>query len=126
MGVTPIYESASGVINLSGDGQEIEYAVLMKIIPEDKILRNALALNLVDEPIIDKVAAAIRAYHSHATGGPQISVFGTPEVITQNVRENFYQTEDFIGKTISSETFEFVKRESLSFMEKNRGPWNKG
>ena len=121
MGVTPIYESASGVINLSGDGQEIEYAVLMKIIPEDKILRNALALNLVDEPIIDKVAAAIRAYHSHATGGPQISVFGTPEVITQNVRENFYQTEDFVGKTISSETFEFVKRESLSFMEKNRG-----
>jgi aminoglycoside phosphotransferase family enzyme/predicted kinase len=120
IGVTTIYESASEVINLCGDGQEIEYAVLMKIIPEDKILKNALALNLVDEPIMDKVAAAIRSYHSQAPSGPQISVFGTPEVITQNVRENFYQTEDFIGKTISSETFEFIKTQSFSFMEKYR------
>ena len=119
IGVTTIYESAAGVINLIGDGREIEYAVLMKIIPEDKILRNALALNLVDELIIDKVAAAIRAYHSGATGGPQISVFGTPEVIAQNVMENFYQTEDFIGETISAETFQCIKRQSLGFMEKN-------
>lgn len=74
IGVTTIYKSASGVINLRGDGQEIEYAVLMKIIPEDKILKNALALNLVDEPIMDKVAAAIRA--QPFTGSQRTPNFG--------------------------------------------------
>lgn len=120
LSVIGVYESLSGKINLIGKGQVIEYAVLMNRIPEEKVLRNALGLDLVNESTIEKVADGIRTYHSLAERGPQISVFGTPEVIMQNVKENFCQTEGFVGETISSETFNFIRHKSLSFMEKER------
>lgn len=120
LGVVAIHESQVCGVNIRGDGAEIEYAVLMRLIPEDKILLNALAHDLVDETTIDRVADSILKFHLQAARGPQISIFGAPEVIMHNVRENFYQTEPFIGKTISSETFELIRRESFIFMEQNK------
>ena len=120
LGVVSIFESSSGIVSLGGEGRVIEYAVLMRLIPENKILKNALALDLVSVSTIEKVADSIRYYHSKASRGPQISIFGAPEVITQNIKENFSQTESFIGKTISNETFKFIKYSSLSFVEQKR------
>lgn len=121
LGVAPIYESSAGKINLTEEGSEIESAVLMRYIPEEKVLRNALGLGMVNENIIDRVSKTIKDFHLKAASGPQISIFGAPEVITKNVKENFYQTEDFIGQTISAETFESTRSAALKFLEENRG-----
>ena len=121
LGVVSICESSAGRINLNEEGAEIECAVLMRYIPEQKVLRNALALGMVNESTIDRVSNSIKEFHLKAVGGPQISIFGAPEVITRNIKENFYQTEDFIGETISAETFESVRSASLKFLEENRG-----
>lgn len=120
LGVVPVNESPEDGINLNGYGPVIEYAVLMRFVPDEKILKNALAQNTVEQTTIDRVADNILEYHSKASGGPRVSIFGAPEVIMQNVLENFIQTEPFIGKTIALETFEFIKRESLGYLKRNR------
>ncbi len=120
LGVVTVNESPECGINLKGLGPEIEYAVLMRFVPDDKILKNALATNIVDYTTIDKVADSILEYHSKSSRGPQISIFGAPEVIMQNVLENFTQSEAFIGRTISLETFEIIKTESLNYLKCNR------
>ncbi|MFH0958281.1 MAG: AAA family ATPase [Pseudomonadota bacterium] len=120
LGVVSVNESLEHGINLRDEGSEIEYAVLMRFVPDNKILKNALAQNTVEPAIIDKVADSIREFHSKASGGSRVSIFGAPEVIMQNVLENFIQTEPFIGKTIPADIFEEIKKESLGYLERNR------
>lgn len=120
LGVESVNESAEVGINLNGIGPDVEYAVLMRFVPENKILKNALTYNNVDPNTIDRVAECILDYHSKASSGPAISVFGAPDIIKQNVLENFIQTKPFIGKTIPVETYDMIKRESLGYLESNR------
>ncbi len=119
LGVVDICESQSG-INLSGEGQIIEVAVLMSRIPEDRIMTNMLKNDLITADILDRLADRIAYFHSHAAGGPAIAGFGSIEVIYQNVRENFDQVLPFVGRTIDEDTHGQISRLSLDFIDTHR------
>ena len=116
LGVVSICQSGSGV-NLSGEGEEIEVAVLMSLIPEDRIMTNMLKHDLITGEILDKIADKIAYFHSSADRGHGIASFGSIEVIYQNLRENFDQVIPFVGRTIDKDTYDQISRLSLDFVD---------
>ncbi len=98
--VVPINKSK--IIKMKGEGETVEYAVKMKRMPEDKIMSKLLEENKVDEKLTDKIAKVVTDFHAKADTNARISEFGSLAVIGTNWKENFDQTKEFVGKTISA------------------------
>jgi aminoglycoside phosphotransferase family enzyme/predicted kinase len=118
--VVGIHRSDAG-INLMGDGREIDAAVLMRRIPEDRLMIAMLRNGQVTPVLLDRVADKLAYFHSKAQTGPHISGFGSPVVIYHNLQENFDQTEAFIGRTIDAETHAVTRELAMRFLNEH-GP----
>ncbi len=117
--VVPIHLAGSEV-NLRGEGEEIEAAVLMRRIPQERVLDNMLENEEVTETILDRLAERLAFFHSKASGGPEITGFGSVEVVSQNLRENFDQARRFIGLTIDGQTHEEISNLAFDWLKSNR------
>jgi hypothetical protein len=121
--VVPI--NKSNTIKIKGKGETVEYAVKMKRIPQEKILSRLLEENKVDNNLIDSIAKIIAEFHSKAETDKRISEFGSLAIIETNWKENFDQTREFVGKTISLKDFEFVRQRIEDFMKRNASLFEK-
>lgn len=119
LAVVPICEDAAG-INLEEKGEQIDAAVLMRRIPQEKTMERMLEEDLVTPELLDRVADRIAHFHSQAAKGPQISVFGSLDVLQHNMQENFSQTQPYIGRTIDRATYDEIESLSREFLENNR------
>ena len=116
--VVPI--NKSGEIRIKGEGETVEYAVKMKRMPQDKIMSKLLEENKVDKTLSDKIAKIIADFHSKAETNRRISEFGSLKIIGTNWRENFYQTKEYVGKTITAKSFKLISEGIENFMKKNK------
>lgn len=121
--VVPINESEG--IRIKGTGNTVEYAVKMRRMPQERMLSKLFERNEVDNRLIDRIAKIIAEFHSKAETNQRISKFGTLATIETNWEENFDQTEDFVGKTITKENFEFVRKKVREFMASNSSMFEK-
>ncbi len=115
--VVPI--NKSDAIKIKGEGETIEYAVKMKRMPQEKMMSKLLEKNKVDDRLVDRIAKIIAEFHSKAETSRRISEFGSLAVIETNWKENYDQTEEFIGKTTSNEDFELIRDRINNFMRRN-------
>jgi len=115
--VVPITKSEC--IKISGEGETVEYAVKMKRIPEKKIMTRLLEEGKVDKKLVDKMAKIIAEFHLKAKTSKRIGEFGSLPMIERNWKENFEQTEEFVGKTISKESYEVIRKKVDDFMKRN-------
>jgi aminoglycoside phosphotransferase family enzyme len=115
--VVPI--NKSDVIRIKGEGETVEYAVKMKRIPQKKMLSKLLEKNEVGNELIDKIAKIIAEFHSKAETNRRISEFGSSAIIETNWKENFEQTRNFIGKTISVKDFNLIRERVEDFVKRN-------
>jgi aminoglycoside phosphotransferase family enzyme len=112
-------------IKIKGTGEIVEYAVKMKRIPQEKMLNRLLEENTVDNKLVDRIAKIIADFHAKAETNSKISEFGSLPTVETNWKENYDQTEEFIGKTISQEDFELIREEINRFMEQNAAVFEK-
>jgi aminoglycoside phosphotransferase family enzyme len=115
--VVPI--NKSDAIKIKGAGETVEYAVKMKRMPQEKMMSKLLEENKVDDRLVDRIARIIADFHSKAETNRRISEFGSMTIIETNWKENFAQTEDFVGKTISTEDCKLILERSSDFMKRN-------
>lgn len=118
LGVVAITADANG-FQLGGNGDAVEYAVKMKRLSEEMSLRRMLDAYNVTEELIRRLGRTIAGFHKSAATSEHISAFGSPDVIGKNTRENFSQTEQFIGKAIGQGLFLRIKDYAASFIEAN-------
>ncbi|MEJ2716456.1 MAG: AAA family ATPase [Deltaproteobacteria bacterium] len=123
LGVASIYEEAGG-LNLEGRGKVVEVAVLMKRLPENRIMIRLLEEGAVAPGMLDRLADRIAELHALAPTGPEIASYGSFEVIRQNLKENFDQTTPYVGRTIDKETHDAVFTLSMEFLEAHRKLFN--
>lgn len=98
-------------------GEIIEYAVKMARLPEESILERALTAGEVKKDVIIRIAHVIAEFHKRAPTSAYISGFGSLETIKKNTDENFAQTRDFIGYTISPGQYGAIRDYTGSFLE---------
>jgi len=115
--VVPI--NKADAVKIKGEGETVEYAVKMKLMPQESIMSKLLEENKVDAKLVDRIAKIIAEFHSKAETSSRISEFGSLVAIETNWKENFAQTEEFIGKTISAEDFKLICGKAEDFMKKN-------
>jgi aminoglycoside phosphotransferase family enzyme len=115
--VVPI--NRSRVIKIKGKGRTVEYAVKMKRMPQEKIMTRLLEENKVDRKLIDGIAKIIAEFHSKAKTNKRIGKFGSLAILETNWNENFDQTQEFVGKTISLKDFKLIRERTTDFMKRN-------
>jgi aminoglycoside phosphotransferase family enzyme len=121
--VVPI--NRSNVIKIKGEGETVEYAVKMKRIPQEKMLSRLLEENKVDEKLVGRIAKIIADFHKKAETNKRISEFGSLAIIETNWKENFEQTAEFIGKSISLKDFKQIQERIEDFLKRNTSLFEK-
>jgi aminoglycoside phosphotransferase family enzyme len=115
--VVPI--NKSDAIKINGEGETVEYAVKMKRMPQERMMNKLIEENKVDDMLVDRIAKIIAEFHSKAETNRRISEFGSLAIIETNWKENFAQTEEYVGKTISTEDFKLIRERVEDFVKRN-------
>jgi uncharacterized protein len=119
IGVQPI-SLIDGQPRLSDRGPVVEYGVLMKRLPADRMLDHLVARGEVTDSIIRRISERLSEFHRTARRGPDVDALGSPAVIAANWKENFDQTAPYIGRTITHQTYALIKTWITRWLDDNR------
>lgn len=109
LGVEPVTRDGSG-FRLGGDGEVVDYAVLMRRLPAERMLDYLVEHGDVSADLIDGLARHLADFYRDAATGPQIDRYTLPAAILENCQENFAQTLPYVGRTISPATYARIAR----------------
>lgn len=123
--VVAISRDDQGNITLGKGVEIIEYAVRMKKLPADRMLKTLLSKGMADEKTMDAVARKIAVFHQQARTDKNIDEMGGIENIRHNNEENFIETKKYINNTIPGYQYKFIREyvnkflvEKETFLEK--------
>lgn len=103
-------------------GQEVDWAVKMVRMPEEKMMPNLLARGEFDHRMIDRIVATLIPFYEEQDSGPGLRAYGSRDAVKAKVKGNLEQVRPFIGKEVlTREEFdilhgyidEFLKNEEL-------------
>lgn len=117
LGVVEISFHKGQIFLGEGEGEIVEYAVLMKQLPQDCMMDRQLARGGITPALLHKIAAKAAHFHANAATNTEISSYGGIETIRKNVEENFTQTEKYVGLSLSPETFQDIRENNRLFMQ---------
>lgn len=118
--VVAIFQNMDDDITLNPGGEIIEYAVLMKRLPDDRMLKALLAQGMTNEAIMDKLAQKIALFHQTAQTGTHIDEMGSVENIRRNTKDNLNETRPYIQVTLPEYQYLFIKEYMDGFLTKNQ------
>lgn len=101
--------------HLGGDGEIVDYAVKMKKIREENLMKSLFLRGMLTDGHLEKVADLLARFHHSAAGGNEIAQFGTATSFKVNTDENFVQIEPYVGKSIDKATFSGLKKYTERF-----------
>jgi aminoglycoside phosphotransferase family enzyme len=99
LGISPVTRAGDGY-RLGGDGEVVDYAVLMRRLPEEGMLDRLVARDAVTPAMLGRLARRLAAFYAAAPTGGRIDGFADPAAILANWQENFAQTLPYAGRTI--------------------------
>ena len=123
--VIGISKDVHGNLTLGKGIEVIEYAVSMKKLPENRMLKTLLGKGMVDKKIMDDLAKKIAAFHQEAQTGGHIDKMGDIEHIRRNQEENFIETLKYINRTIPDYQYHFIRDYTYNFLNKNKELFDK-
>jgi aminoglycoside phosphotransferase family enzyme len=104
---------------LGDDTEVIEYAVKMRRINEDHMLYQLLAAGKVGSETMQLIGDHLAKVYAAIPSDEKARAFGSLEVISTNIVENFEQTKKYIEGPITQEQFDAIESWSLAFMTQN-------
>ena len=120
LGVEPIRSDGDRVWIGDGDGETVEWAVAMKQLDDAQLGGGVLERGELTEARLDALVDVLVPFYQDARTGPEVNAYGEIPAIKFNTDENFVQTESYIGKLISRDRFEHIRRWTNTFFEDNR------
>lgn len=99
---------------LDGPGRAVEYAVVMKRLPERCLLSTRLTAGTATRADMEKVARLTARFHRRAA--PAAPRNASLANLRRNLEENFRQTQPFIGRTVSAADYDEVWRYTRLFL----------
>ena len=105
--------------SIDGEGDTVDYAVKMRRLSDEDLLKTRFKKDTVTSNDIKRIGIAIADFHKKSERSKEIDKFGSLEVIKFNTDENFEQTEEFIGDSISKEQFNDLKNWTNNFYKEH-------
>ena len=103
LGVVPITGSEENPA-LKGNGEPIEYAVKMQQFPQSALLSEQFAKGLVDEEKVRSLATTVANFHKATQTSEHVRSYGSVSAIRRAIDENYDQTVDFTGESVTVQT----------------------
>lgn len=117
--VVPIARTATGVL-VEGQGDVVDWAVKMTRLPQEASLEQRLARGQVDEGTVAELGRRLAFFHASAATGPDIVAAAQFDLVAQNARDNFEQSRDHVGVTVSSVVLERLRTITDTSLERLR------
>lgn len=114
--VLELRETDTGA-SFTGAGRILDYAVMMKRLPAERMLDRLIDNGSVSLDEIRIIARTISSFHSHAPTSPHIAEYGSPEQIRFNWQENFEQTVPFLTSTLPAAVRETIRSYVFQFLD---------
>ena len=108
LGVVPIL-LREGTLTFDAGGEVVEYAVKMRKLEERYFLSQLVKRNQVGSRELDRIVSTLKAFYESQKPGVDVVKWGRIEKLKISTRENFRQTEIFVGITISAPAFETIR-----------------
>ncbi|MFA4966752.1 MAG: AAA family ATPase [Candidatus Margulisiibacteriota bacterium] len=102
----------------------IDYAVMMKTLPSENRLDRLLSKNKVTPQMIKKITEEIWRFHRRAKTGKTISNFGKPDHLRRVYEKDFKALNQFIGKSLSENTYRQIHAFTTHFLARRRDLFN--
>ncbi len=118
LGVARITEEKQR-LTVNGRGKVVEYAVLMREMPQDRMMNRLLAAGQVGGKEIKDLVRILAPFYRKARTGGAVNQDGRIAVIRKNTEENFTETRPFVGKLVSSADYQAVLRYTRRFLDQN-------
>jgi hypothetical protein len=109
LGVEPITQEDDG-LHLGGDGEVVDWLVVMRQLSQDTLGLQVLERGELCERHMDELVDLLVPFYREARTGDGIDEFGAAEAVKFNTDENFSQTEEYVGKLLSRERFEHIRK----------------
>jgi len=108
-------------VHIGGKGRAVEYAVRMRQLPQERMMDVLLASNRVTPEMVTRVAQKLVGFHREAKTSSRIAAFGRLDTIRQNTEENFSQTQEYIGVSLTQGQYERIRKYTRDFIRRNGG-----
>ncbi|MEX1254479.1 MAG: AAA family ATPase [Dehalococcoidia bacterium] len=108
LGVVPI-AYVEGELKVDAQGSVAEYAVKMRRLPDEGMMTPLLDRDGVTPDMVSRLARTVADFHAASERSDEIDTYGGLETALVNWRENFEQTEPFIGRTITRHQFDEIQ-----------------
>jgi aminoglycoside phosphotransferase family enzyme len=119
LGVFPVtFDSKKHSVD--GEGDIVEYAVKMRRLSDEDLLKTRFKKDAVTSDDIERIGKAIATFHKKSERTKEIDKYGSLNVIKFNTDENFEQTEEFIGNSISEKQFNELKSWTDNFYKDHK------
>jgi aminoglycoside phosphotransferase family enzyme/predicted kinase len=117
LGVVPVRLGPHGY-GFGADGDIVDHAVRMRRLPDDRSAEALLRGDALTPEHLASLAARLSRFFADAAPAPSM---GAITVIRENVTENFAAVELFVGRLVSREMFEAVRRWQLDALDRDPG-----
>ncbi len=118
LGVKPVTFNGKKY-QIDGEGTIIDYAVKMKRLSDNELLKTKLKNKTLHLDDMVRVGKTIAQFHKNANQSEKISSYGRLEAIKLNTDENFEQTKEFIDICISKDGYHKLKKWTDNFYTYN-------
>jgi hypothetical protein len=120
LGVLPVTYDGSHYSLREMGGDVADYAVKMRRIPDERLMKSLFERGVLSREDLNRVAKVLAAFYAGAPGSPEIERFGEPDRFKVNTDENFEQVAPFVGRTLSRQDFEHLRRWTDEFYASNK------
>jgi uncharacterized protein len=107
--------------SFDGEGQIAEYAVKMRRLPLDYSLEALLQRDEVTAEMIQALARRLVTFHADHPLPISSAPYGTMEGVRADWEENFAQTAESIGRTLSRQTYMQILQAVTTFTTRHHG-----
>jgi aminoglycoside phosphotransferase family enzyme/predicted kinase len=121
LGIVPISMNEKEEINLASKGKIIEYALKMKELPQQSIMKNKLTKDEVSFHLIDNIAKKIAHFHEQLPiDEKEAKEYGSFSTIKYNWEEHFYQSRPFLSSLFQKKFFYRIREIIGKSLEENK------
>jgi hypothetical protein len=118
-GVLPVTRDRDGRHQFGGEGEPVDWAVLMKRLPDSDRADIRLERGRLEGKDVERIAERIARFHEEVGASETAAAFGTVEAIRFNVVENFEQTRSTLGEFLAPEQIRELEAWQLRFLSEH-------
>ncbi len=117
-GVVPITLDAAGNHRFGGPGTAVDWAVHMVRLSDDARGDRRVAREMLSATDVGRIAGHLAAFHAQARNDDETARYGTVEMISKNVGENFEQTRETLGVYLSPPEAQAIEAWQRRFLKR--------